>query len=128
MERAVRGAVMLDADKSSEVARWVPRVLHQMLQKNRILERRIISITFSVTRDIVSLNPAAALRREGFADVPLFVVQEAEFESSFPRIIRVLLHYRTGIQLNGLKKPSPVYLNGAEKLRPDIFSGTTPEQ
>lgn len=120
--RAIRGAVMLDADRESEVAQWVPVVIHQLLQKNRITEKRIISITFSVTRDIQSFNPAAALRREGFADIPLFVIQEAEFKNSYPRLIRVLMYYRTGIFGNGLRKTNPVYINGAEKLRPDLFS------
>ena len=74
----------------------------------------IVSVIFSVTSDINAKNPASALRQNGrAANTALFAVQEAAFQGSLERVVRVMIHCY-------LQKPGiHVYRNGAEVLRPD---------
>lgn len=89
----------------------------ELLEQNAILEDDIVSVMFTVTTDLTALNPATALRKAGFAkSVALFTAAEPCIANSLPRVIRVLVTYY------GSKKPVPVYLNGAEALRPDLGS------
>ena len=86
-----------------------------ILEKNDISETDIVSIQFTTTPDLTKLNPAAALRKSGYAsDVPLFCSLEPVFENSLKNVIRCL------ILAYSQEKGKSVYLNGAEVLRPDL--------
>ena len=80
-------------------------------------ESDLISIVFSQTRDLNEANPASALREIGYSDVPLFCTQEPEYKGSMPGVIRVLVSFNCAEK----RKVIPVYLDGAEALRTDIF-------
>lgn len=116
MTRAVRGAVQVEEDSRDAIwdAAWL--LVRTLMQENRLAVADIVSLVFSVTRDLRSANPAAGLRRHGFAEAPLFCVQEAEVDGGMPRVIRALLTY--GTRRRG--PPVPVYLGGARALRPDL--------
>lgn len=89
----------------------------RFLQKNSLNEKDIVSIHFSVTDDITVANPATLLRSAGYAsETALFCSAEPHIEGSLQGVIRFLLYYY------GKKKAIPVYLNGAETLRPDLCS------
>ena len=115
--KAVRGAVQLKADTQEEIQEWVCALLKELVEKNRILEKNIVSIQFTQTRDISSANPATALRTSGFKNTPLVCSQEPDYTGSLERIIRVMVTFygKSGEIIR------PVYLNGAEKLRRDIL-------
>jgi len=116
---AVRGAVCCDNTKKS-VSTEVPRLYSEMLSRNSIAEDDIVSVLFSVTGDITAMNPATALRAAGMATaVPLLSCAEQYVEGYLPRVVRVLLSFY------GNAKPVPVYLNGAEVLRPDLEAQAT---
>ena len=70
--------------------------------------------------DITFLNSATALRRGNpgldVSQVPLFCSQEAKIDGMMPKVIRALL---TSYVDEGTERQN-VYLNGAEKLRPDF--------
>ncbi len=122
---AVRGAVCCENTRESVLAE-VPRLYSELLLCNSIIEDDIVSILFSVTADVTAMNPATALRAAGMAvSVPLLACAEQYVEGYLPRVIRILLTFY------GNTKPVPVYLNGAEVLRPDLapnfFSGQSPE-
>lgn len=111
---AVRGAVCCENTVAS-VSTEVPALYRALVDKNRIRERDIVSVVFSVTPDIDCLNPATALRNERLAgSVPLFAAAEPLIAGMLPRVIRVLITWR------GRGASVPVYMNGAEVLRPDI--------
>jgi chorismate mutase len=116
MTRAVRGAVDIERNDQEEIHRGARRLVREILSRNRVAEREIISILFSMTRDLTKGNPATAVRSRGFADTPLFCVQEAYIEGSAPRILRVMVTYSTESD----RAPIPVYLGRAEQLRPDL--------
>ena len=89
----------------------------RFLELNRLHEKDIVSLQFSVTTDITAANPATLLRSAGFAsETVLFCSAEPNIDGSRPGIIRFLFYFY------GKKKPVPVYLGEAEKLRPDLFN------
>ena len=89
----------------------------RFLELNRLHEKDIVSLQFSVTTDITAANPATLLRSAGFAsETVLFCSVEPNIDGSRPGIIRFLFYFY------GKKKPVPVYLGEAEKLRPDLFN------
>ena len=113
---AVRGAVCCDNTRES-VAERVVTLYREILGRNSIEEEHIVSVLFSVTDDLTVLNPATALRQAGLAlSAPLFACAEPVIEGYLPRVIRIIITYY------GAQAPVPVYLHGAEALRPDLCS------
>lgn len=111
----IRGASCIEEDTPEAVQKAVSELFSNIYEKNRINEKNIISIQFTLTQDIHSLNPAAALRKAGFAkSCPLFCSQEPSIDGMLPKTVRVL------ITMYGRKPAVPVYINGAERLRPDL--------
>ena len=115
---ALRGAVQCLNDEA-DIKKQVNILFKEMLKRNNLDEKDIISLIFSVTRDLDAKNPAAALRETGCAgETALFVTQEAHFPGSLERVIRILLH----CNLKAGSVPVHIYRNGAEVLRPDRMS------
>ena len=123
MIRAVRGAVSIERNATEEIHAGAHRLVREILNRNEIREQQIISILFSVTKDLTKGNPATGLRSYGFADTPLFCVQEADIEGAEPGILRVLLTYSGQSD----RSPVPVYLGRAGELRPDLSEGADGE-
>ena len=116
MTYAVRGAICLAADTRDDMQRAVERLVPALLETNGIKTDDIVSIIFSQTFDLRSASPASCLRRLGFAATPLFCTQEARYSGELERVVRVLITFR-GRRSSPAK---PLYLNGAEQLRPDL--------
>jgi chorismate mutase len=116
MIRAVRGAIGIERNDQQEIYSGAHRLVQEILNRNNITESEIISILFSVTRDLTKGNPASGLRSYGFTDTPLFCLQEAEIQGSPPKILRVLVTYATDLG----DAPIPIYLGRAAELRPDL--------
>jgi monofunctional chorismate mutase len=121
MVKAVRGAITARENSAEAIREASRRLLLELLRCNHVATGRILSLVFSVTRDLTRLNPAAIARELGLTDTPLFCVQEAEIDGALPRVIRVLVTYAGP---RG-RAPVPVYLEDARGLRPDLAEGTT---
>jgi chorismate mutase len=119
MTRAVRGAIQVRENSSAAIEDAAARLVREVLRVNAIAENQLVSILFSLTEDLTAANPATGLRRVGFAATPLLCVQEARIDGGMPRVIRVLATW------DSLERRStiPVYLDGAESLRPDLGPG-----
>ncbi|MDR2485108.1 MAG: chorismate mutase [Treponema sp.] len=112
---ALRGATRC-MNEEQDIILQVSALYDELLLKNNLQEMDIVSLLFSMTRDLDAKNPAAALRQSGRAsDTALFTVQEAEVPGGLERVIRVLIH----CYLEENAVPCHVYRNGAEVLRPD---------
>ncbi|MDR2517899.1 MAG: chorismate mutase [Spirochaetaceae bacterium] len=111
--KALRGAACALNEKE-DISRQAAALYDALLRENRLQEEDLVSLIFSVTKDLDAENPASALRRSGRArEAALFAVQEADTAGSPARVIRALAHcYLTG-------EPVHIYRNGAESLRPD---------
>ena len=113
--RAVRGAVQVE-NSAESIRDGVILLLDAIVKRNEIHEGDIVSVVFSQTKDLTAANPATALRSAGYAGVPLFCTQEPDYAGSVPGILRVLITFGTE-----RATVEPVYLNGAERLRSDLF-------
>jgi len=116
----VRGAIQVAENSAAAIRAAALRLTSELLARNALAPERIVSLVFSLTRDLTRANPAEAARSVGLPGVPLFCLQEAEVEGARPRMIRALLTYAD----EGGAQPVPVYLDGAESLRPDLFAGS----
>jgi chorismate mutase len=116
MTRAVRGAIQVSENTALSIEKAGTKLVVEILKTNGIAENQIVSILFSLTEDLTAANPAAGLRRTGFAATPLFCTQEARIDGALPRVIRALVTWDSRER----RVPVPVYLDGAEVLRPDL--------
>lgn len=111
---AVRGAVCCENTEES-ITLAVGGLYRALADVNDYAERDVVSVQFTVTDDLTELNPAAALRKAGLAaSVPLFCAAEPRVKGALPFVVRVLVTFY------GRQTPKPLYLDGAESLRPDL--------
>lgn len=112
---ALRGAVQC-LNNTQDICEQIALMYNELLSLNKLDEKDIVSIIFSVTDDLDAINPCTALRKSGMAgDLALFSAREPETQNSLERAVRVLVHcyLEEGAQVRH------VYRNGAEVLRPD---------
>ena len=113
---AVRGAIRVRADDKEAIHTAAVRLATEVVARNQIEIERIVSVICSLTPDLTAANPATGLRLDRFGEVPLFCVQEAAVEGMMTRIVRLLVTYDSQQD----ERPQPVYLDGAQRLRPDL--------
>lgn len=116
---AVRGAILVENNEAA-IRQGVTRLVREITVRNDISEHDIVSVIFSQTEDLDALNPATALRSIGFHSVPLFCAQEPRVVGSPAGVVRVLITC-----VSERNRLDPVYLNGAERLRHDLFTDAT---
>jgi chorismate mutase len=114
---AVRGATTVDADTAAQIQERTSELLNEIIGRNSIAERDIVSIIFTATADVVSDFPAAAARSIGLSRVPLLCSQEIPVTGSVRRCIRVMLHCYSTLQPDEVRHP---YLHEARQLRTDL--------
>lgn len=115
----IRGAICAENTKES-ISTQTAKMCNEIFTKNNIKSENIISMHFTLTKDLDEMNPCAALRREKIViktnEIPLFCSQEAYIKGGLEKVIRVLLTAWVEDDLS----PSHIYLDGADKLRPDF--------
>jgi len=114
---AARGAVQVGKDDAQSMTEAVCTLFDAVVEANNIDLTSMVSVMFTVTGDLCSINPATALRtrRKDFP-VPLLCMQEPEIAGMMPRVVRMLVHYHAPAGTS----VAHVYLEGARKLRPDL--------
>ncbi len=120
---AVRGAICVERDEPALIEAASCKLYTALLEANGIKEADIACLMLTQTSDLKSRNPAGGLRQGGHcATTPLFCMQELEIEGMLERVIRMLV-----ITNKAVGEVTPVFLDGAEKLRPDLAHlGTLP--
>lgn len=115
--RAIRGATTVSENSVEAMREAVRELLDDLERHNFIDPDDIVSVTFSATRDLDAIFPAAVAReRPHWQNVPLLDVQQMHVEGSLERCIRCLIH---------INMPDPFvkihhsYLRQAQRLRPD---------
>lgn len=115
--RAIRGATTVDNNIEFEILENTEELLKAISLRNDINQDDIISIIFSLTKDLNAAFPAVAARRMGWTNVALMCTNEVEVPGSLEKCIRVLVHINTEKSNEDIKH---VYLKGAKVLRPDL--------
>jgi chorismate mutase len=111
--KAIRGATTIDVNREEDIKIRTVELMEKIIKVNNLKLEDIISIIFSVTKDITAFNPATAFREKFGGEIPLFCVQEAEFQGSLKYCIRVLIHCNK-------ENIKHCYLHNAQNLRQDL--------
>ncbi len=116
--QAIRGATTVSDNSIEAIKDAVMELLEEFEQRNQLHpDEHIISMTFSVTRDLDAIFPAAIARqRPHWNNVPLLDVQQMHVQGSLEQCIRFLAHVNLPAKQTQVHHP---YLRGAMKLRPD---------
>ncbi|MEH2323053.1 MAG: chorismate mutase [Nostoc sp.] len=114
--RAIRGATTVSENTVEAMQEVVTELLDELENRNQFQPRDMISVTFSVTRDLDAIFPAAIARsRPGWDNVAMLDVQQMHVEGSLQRCIRFLIH----AYLPASASIHHIYLRNAASLRPD---------
>ena len=115
--RAIRGATTVPENSVDAIREAVHELLNELEAHNRLDPNEIVSVTFSVTRDLDAIFPATIAReRPHWSNIPLFDVQQMYVKGSLERCIRFLIHFNTPDPEVEIHHP---YLRHARGLRPD---------
>lgn len=116
--RAIRGATTVSENSAEAIAQAVTEMLDAVESQNQLDPSEIVSVTFSVTRDLDAIFPAAIARtRPQWDNVPLLDVQQMHVKGSLPQCIRLMIYTHLSVPQSDIKH---AYLRGARDLRPDL--------
>ena len=113
--RAIRGAITVESDTRPAIEEATRELLTELARRNGLHTDEVVSVFFSVTRDLTAEFPARAARGMGW-DVPMLDMMEMDVPGALPRCLRVLIHVERDGQVRH------AYLRGALELRPDLES------
>jgi chorismate mutase len=115
--RAIRGATTASQNTVEAIREAVMELLDEIEARNNLDPAEIISATFTVTRDLDTIFPAAIARqRPCWDNVPMLDVQQMHVKGSLERCIRLLIHVNIPVSQ---VKIWHIYLRQAKTLRPD---------
>ncbi|NPV26310.1 MAG: chorismate mutase [Firmicutes bacterium] len=116
--RGIRGAITVEENTDHCIKSATRELLVNLVEENQITPEDIVSIIFTVTKDLNAAFPAAAARDLGWRHVPLLCCTEIDVPGAMARCVRVLLHVNTTRTQEEIKH---VYLKDAVRLRQDLF-------
>ena len=113
---AIRGATTSTGNTSKEIENSVVELINELILRNSLDPQKILSITFSVTKDLDACFPAAVARKRfGLDSVAFLDCQQMYLPNDVDFCIRLMA-------LVILPASSPInhpYLRGASNLRAD---------
>ena len=113
---ALRGATTCLNNTSDDIESAVFELISELISRNNLSKDRIISITFSTTKDLDACFPASiARKRFEWENVALLDCQQMHVKKDLEKCIRVLAH----VWLDEDQLPMHPYLGKANSLRPD---------
>ena len=113
---ALRGATTSEHNSIDSITSAVDELLVELVSRNNLIPDQIISVTFSVTRDLDACFPASIARKKlGWAKVALLDCQQMYVKDDLKKCIRLLAY----VALPKKQTPQNPYLGKAKNLRPD---------
>ena len=113
---AIRGATTADGNTDELINNAVIELVQEFITLNNLKKENIISITFTVTKDLTSCFPAAITRKFFNFDSVAFLDCQQMF---VPKDINFCIRLLALVNLRSDRQPVHPYLNGSSKLRPD---------
>ena len=113
---AIRGATTSSGNTSNEIENSVVELIDELISRNSLEPKKILSITFTVTKDLDACFPASiARKRFGFDSVAFLDCQQMHLPNDVEYCIRLmaLVILPAGSSINH------PYLRGASNLRTD---------
>ena len=113
---AIRGATTSSGNTKVEIANAVNELIHELNTRNELIPKDILSITFTVTKDIDACFPASVARKyNGLNSVAFIDCQQMFVQDDIKFCIRLMAQVNLPINC----EPNHPYLRGASHLRPD---------
>ena len=113
---ALRGATTTNGDTDFFIKDAVIELIQELITQNDLNQENIVSITFTVTKDLTSCFPASIARKYfNFDKVALLDCQQMTVPNDINFCIRLLAL----VYLDSDKESVHPYLNESAKLRPD---------
>ena len=113
---AIRGATTAKGNTDAFIKDAVVELIQELITLNKIKQENIISITFTVTKDLTSCFPAAIARKFFNFDSVAFLDCQQMY---VPEDINFCIRLMALVNLRSDRKPVHPYLNESSKLRPD---------
>ena len=113
---ALRGATTTNGDTDFFIKDAVIELIQELITQNNLNQENIISITFTVTKDLTACFPASIARKYfNFDKVALLDCQQMFVPNDINFCIRILAL----VYLESDRESVHPYLNESAKLRPD---------
>ncbi len=113
---ALRGATTSSDNSVSSIQNAVEELITEIIDRNKLIPSQIVSIIFTVTKDLDACFPASIARHQkGWNNVALIDCQQMHVEGDLDFCIRSLAH----VWLPNGQIPRHTYLRSASMLRPD---------
>ena len=113
---ALRGATTSKHNSVESITSAVEELLVELVSRNNLIPDQIISVTFSVTKDLDACFPASIARRKtGWEKIALLDCQQMFVKDDLSKCIRLLAY----VSLPNEQMPQNPYLGEAKSLRPD---------
>ena len=113
---ALRGATTSKQNSVESITSAVEELLVELVSRNNLIPDQIISVTFSVTKDLDACFPASIARRKiGWEKIALLDCQQMFVKDDLSKCIRLLAY----VYLANEQTPQNPYLGKAKNLRPD---------
>ena len=113
---AIRGATTAKGDSDVFIKDAVVELIQELIALNNLKQEHIISITFTVTKDLTSCFPASIARKFFNFDSIAFLDWQQMF---VPHDINFCIRLMALVNLRSDRQPVHPYLNESSKLRPD---------
>lgn len=116
---AIRGATTVSSNTKEEILKESAVLIKEIIDKNKLDTDDIISIYFTMTKDLDKVYPAVAVREIlNITDVPLLNFEEKYIEGSLKKCIRAMMYINSNKNKKDIKH---IYLNKSKVLRKDIL-------
>ena len=112
----VRGATTATGNSVTEIESAVVELIDELISRNNLIKKNLLSITFTVTKDLDACFPASIARKcNGLDSVAFLDCQQMYVSSDVDFCIRIMAQVLLP-ENNAVNHP---YLRGASKLRTD---------
>ena len=112
----IRGATTATGNTVEEIENAVVELIDELISRNNLHEKNLLSITFTVTKDLDACFPASIARRaKGLNKVAFLDCQQMHVSDDIDFCIRLMAQVLLPVN-TVVKHP---YLRGASKLRTD---------
>ena len=112
-EKKALKSIPEDHPHKEEIIKSSKHLFSEIVEKNNLDPKKIVSVVFTTTHDLTEAFPAKAIRDLGYEYISVIDTLAPNISSDIDGCIRVLVIYSEKIEV------IHVYLNDAKNLRPD---------
>ena len=115
---AIRGATTVTSNNKNEILKETAKLIEIIISKNELKNEDIISMFFTMTKDLDAVYPSLAVREIlNIHDIPMLNYEEKYIQKSLEKCIRVMMYINTDKTKSDIRH---VYLNKSKDLRKDL--------